>query len=178
MKKIYGGEKVESAIENMAEQIKNRGFDKSKIGILGIRNKGVIVARRLADSLNKKLGGDVEFGSIDITFYRDDITIRGPEAVPVVGVTEINFDINHKIIILADDVLHTGRSCRAAMDAVVEFGRPAKIMLAVLLDRGGREFPIQADFVGDYFDNLAEDELLTVKFREVEGKDGIFIDSK
>ena len=118
------------------------------IAIVGVRSRGVILAERVVTNLGKKFGKDIPTGTIDITLYRDDLDDPHSEEQPQVRSTEIDFDITGKKIILLDDVLYTGRTVRAAMDVLIEFGRPSVIKLAVLIDRGGRELPIQPDFVG------------------------------
>ena len=116
----------------------------SRLVIVGIRSRGNILASRMVKEIEKITKTVVPLGVLDITLYRDDFTAVGPE--PVVRETEIDFDINGKNVILVDDVLFTGRTVRAAMDALIDFGRPASIRLAVLIDRGGRELPIQPDY--------------------------------
>jgi len=116
------------------------------IGIIGIRRRGEVLAQRLVHELHRRGADGLEAGSLDITLYRDDLAELGPQAI--LRKTEIDFDINGRYIVLVDDVLYTGRSVRAALDALVDLGRPKAIRLAILVDRPGRELPIQADFVG------------------------------
>jgi pyrimidine operon attenuation protein/uracil phosphoribosyltransferase len=116
------------------------------IAVIGLKSRGEILAQRFSRLLTEKLGRDIPCGALDITLYRDDINDPHGKAQPTVRSTEIDFDIDDKIIILVDDVLETGRSIRAAMDALIDLGRPSAIRLAVLVDRGHRELPIQADY--------------------------------
>jgi pyrimidine operon attenuation protein / uracil phosphoribosyltransferase len=116
------------------------------LGIIGMRSRGEIIAARLVNILQKLCPSKIEVGTLDITLYRDDLAERGPDAV--LRKTEIDFDISGRYIILVDDVLYTGRSVRAALDALVDLGRPKAIRLAVLIERPGRELPVQPDFVG------------------------------
>ncbi len=143
---ILDTEAVRRAITRMAHEIieKNKGVD--NLVLIGIRTRGVVLANRLKKAIETIEGKTVLTGILDITMYRDDLTRIGTN--PVVRETLIDFDINGKCIILVDDVLYTGRTIRAALDALTDFGRPGKIELAVLIDRGHRELPIRADFVG------------------------------
>ncbi len=114
--------------------------------VVGIRRRGEVLAQRLADALHQLGAEGIEHGTLDITLYRDDLAELGPQAI--LRKTEIEFDVNGRYVVLVDDVLYTGRSVRAALDALVDLGRPKAIRLAILVDRPGRELPIQADFVG------------------------------
>lgn len=178
MKEIFISQNIQSAIEELATKIASAIGSGSDVCVVGICSKGIPLAERLGGLLKKAWGKEVPCGKIDITLYRDDITVRNVDGIPAVGITELDFDINDKVVILVDDVLQTGRSCRAAMDAVIEFGRPSRMMLAVLIDRGGREFPIQADFIATSIEEPAADELLVVKFIETDGEDGIYLIKK
>ncbi len=144
--KILDQEAVRRAITRMAHEIieKNKGVE--NLVLIGIRTRGVILAERLKKAIETIENKVVLNGVLDITLYRDDLTMVG--AKPLVRETLIDFDINDKSIVLVDDVLFTGRTIRAALDALTDFGRPGKIELAVLVDRGHRELPIRADFVG------------------------------
>ena len=149
---MMGVAKVAAAIN---ARIPGRDF-----ALVGIHQMGVPLAEKLCEEL-KKLGRNPEFGKLDITMYRDDIGSR--RLLPMIRETEINFDVDDKDIILVDDVLSSGRTIRAALDALTDFGRPASIHLAVLVDRGEPEFPIRADFVG-FEVNLPEDRKVKVRF--------------
>ena len=144
--KIMDQEAIRRAVLRMAHEIleKNKGVD--HLALVGIRTRGVILAQRLKKAIKDIEGFDVPMGILDITLYRDDLTSVG--AKPLVRETSIDFDITDLKIVLVDDVFFTGRTIRAALNALVDFGRPAIIQLAVLVDRGHRELPIRADFVG------------------------------
>jgi pyrimidine operon attenuation protein / uracil phosphoribosyltransferase len=137
---------VDRALTRIAHEIleKNRGA--KDLGVIGIQRGGVHLARRLAAKIKGIEGVDVPVGSLDITMYRDDIGTRKSQPVP--KTTDIPFDIQEQAIVLVDDVLYTGRTIRAAMNSIMDYGRPRRIQLAVLIDRGHRELPIRADFVG------------------------------
>lgn len=137
---------VHGAIQRLADAVYGSIPADAALGVIGIRARGDILARRLIDVLAQRGVTDVTFGSLDITLYRDDLAEIGPRAL--VRTTEIDFDVAGRLIVLVDDVIHTGRSIRAALDAITDLGRPRAIRLAVLVDRGGRELPIQPDFVG------------------------------
>jgi pyrimidine operon attenuation protein/uracil phosphoribosyltransferase len=139
------------------------------LAIIGIRSRGEILAMRLVESLKNQAVGPIEVGTLDITLYRDDLAERGPQAI--LRGTEISFDLAGRYIVLVDDVLYTGRSIRAALDALVDLGRPKAIRLAILVDRPGRELPIQADFVGVRVPR--EDARVDVKLVESDGIDEV-----
>ncbi len=134
------------AIVRIAHEIieKNKGVE--EVALMGIRTRGVPLAARIANEIKSIEGIDVPVGMLDITLYRDDLSTLGYN--PIVHGTDIDFDLSGKIIVLVDDVLYTGRTIRAALDAVIDMGRPSTIQLAVLVDRGHRELPIRADYVG------------------------------
>ncbi|MCK4885788.1 MAG: bifunctional pyr operon transcriptional regulator/uracil phosphoribosyltransferase PyrR, partial [Planctomycetes bacterium] len=140
-----------------------------EIAVIGVRSRGEIIAQRLSKLISEKAGKQVECGTLDITLYRDDLNDPHGDAQPQVRATEIGFDINDKIIVLVDDVLYTGRSTRAALDALIDLGRPRAIKLAVLVDRAGRELPIQADYAG-YKTDAAPGKLVQVSLVESDGK--------
>lgn len=175
MKVILNSDKIDEVITALAKTVASQGHSNADIAIIGIRSRGEVLAQRLGAKLNDQLGRDVPVGTLDITLYRDDLNNPQSETVPEVRSTEIDFDINDKIVILADDVLYTGRSTRAAMDALNDFGRPSAIKLAVLIDRGGRELPIQADFAGHKID-VAEEKSVQVRFVESDGTDEVIIE--
>jgi pyrimidine operon attenuation protein/uracil phosphoribosyltransferase len=135
----------------------------------------VFLAQRLAECIKKIEGQDVPVGALDITLYRDDLTMIAQQ--PVVHKTEISFDIDDKNVILVDDVLYTGRTIRAALDALIDFGRPKAIQLAVLVDRGHRELPVRADFVGKNIPT-AKNETVEVRLKDTDGKDEVVIVEK
>ena len=136
---------IERALKRIAHEIIERNPDLSRLAIVGIPSRGVVVAQRLASLVQQFGDASVETGIVDISMHRDDLARR---PVPAVVPTRLPYDLEHRTIILADDVAFTGRTCRAAMDALADFGRPARIQYAVLIDRGHRELPIRADYVG------------------------------
>ena len=137
---------VARTISRMADEILELNAGLDRLVIVGIQRRGVQIANRLADVIRDREGADVPRGALDITLYRDDLQTVGPR--PVVGRTQIPVDIDDQVVVIVDDVLFTGRTIRAALDELADFGRPARIMLAVLVDRGGRELPIHADVIG------------------------------
>jgi len=175
MKVILNSEQIEQILDDLASRIISEIPRKLDIATVGIRSRGEILAQRLSDILSRKLGKAVPCGTLDITLYRDDLNSPQSNAQPQVRTTEIGFDIDDKIIILVDDVLYTGRSARAAMDALIDLGRPKAIKLAVLIDRAGREFPIQADYAG-YKTDVAPGKLVQVNLVESDGKDEVVIE--
>ena len=175
MKVILNSEQIEQILKDLASRIISETPPRLDIAVIGIRSRGEILAQRLSSRLSKKLDKDVPCGTLDITLYRDDLNTPQSTEQPKVRTTEIGFDIGDKIIILVDDVLYTGRSTRAAMDALIDLGRPRAIRLAVLVDRAGREFPIQADYTG-FKTDVAPGELVQVNLIESDGKDEVVIE--
>jgi pyrimidine operon attenuation protein/uracil phosphoribosyltransferase len=174
-KELMNAEDLDRTIARIANEIieKNKGV--KEIILIGIRTRGVPLAERIAEKIKQVEKKKPPIGILDITLYRDDLTTIA--ASPLVRKTEIPFSITGKSVILVDDVLFTGRTIRAAMDALIDFGRPKKIQLAVLIDRGHRELPIQADFVGKFIPTSL-DEVIDVSFKETDGIDAVFIHSK
>jgi pyrimidine operon attenuation protein/uracil phosphoribosyltransferase len=175
MKVILDSGQIEQTIRDLAGRILSENSADGDIAVIGIRSRGEILAQRLSRQLSDELGKSVPCGTLDITLYRDDLNSPEGHSQPLVRTTEIGFDISDKTIILVDDVLYTGRSTRAAMDALIDLGRPKAIRLAVLVDRVGREFPIQADYAG-YKSDAAAGEVVYVRFVESDGKDEVVIE--
>lgn len=146
LKELLDKQDIERAVIRMAHEIIERNKGIRSICLVGIQRGGVHLAKRIASALKKIEKKNIPVGSLDIALYRDDINVRKEQ--PVVRRTEVPCEINNKTVVLVDDVLFTGRSIRAAMDAIMDFGRPSAIQLAVLVDRGHRELPIKPDFVG------------------------------
>jgi pyrimidine operon attenuation protein/uracil phosphoribosyltransferase len=147
VKELMNAEAVERAVRRLAREILERAGDaRGDLAVVGIRRGGVHLAERLRADLGRAIGSLPPAGTLDIALYRDDLSARG--SAPVVGPTDIRFPVAGKTIVLVDDVLYTGRTVRAALDELVDFGRPRRVWLAVLVDRGGRELPVAADFVG------------------------------
>jgi pyrimidine operon attenuation protein/uracil phosphoribosyltransferase len=174
MEVLLSSDKIAGCITALANEIVSKTTRADKIAVIGIRSRGEVLAKRLSEALSKKLKTEVPCGTLDITLYRDDINNPQGDSQPFVRSTEIGFDIDEKTIILADDVLHTGRSTRAAMDALIDLGRPKAIKLAVLVDRTGRELPIAADFAG-YKVDLPVEKNVQVNFIESDGKDQVIV---
>jgi pyrimidine operon attenuation protein/uracil phosphoribosyltransferase len=172
MKVILDAQQINTALRDLANSIIEQTPADTELAFIGIRSRGEILAVRLCKLLSQKLKKDIPCGTLDITLYRDDLNQPHGEETPRVRATEIHFDINDRIIILVDDVLYTGRSARAAMDALIDLGRPLAIRLAVLVDRAGREFPIQPDFVGIKTD-VRPGKLVQVRLVESDGKDEV-----
>lgn len=172
MRTILHGEDIEILLSRIAEDIIHRNKDLESLCLIGIQRGGVYLAKRISSRIKEMSGIDIQVGLLDISLYRDDISIRKEH--PVVRKTDIPFEINDKRVILVDDVLYTGRSIRAAMDAIMDFGRPASIHLAVLIDRGHRELPICADFVGKEIP-VSTDERVEVRLREEGFNDEVVI---
>jgi len=175
MKVILDSGQIEQTLDDLAERIVSETPPELDVAVIGIRSRGEILAQRLSRRLSKQLGKDVPYGTLDITLYRDDLNSPQGDSQPQVRTTEIGFDIDDKLIILVDDVLYTGRSTRAAMDALIDLGRPKAIKLAVLVDRIGREFPIQADYAG-YRTDVVPGKLVQVNLIESDGKDEVVIE--
>lgn len=159
-------------VKRLAHEILERNEGSDPLVFVGIRNRGDILAKRLQKLIQTIEGREVPLGILDITLYRDDFERLHPS--PVVQETDIAFDITDKIVILVDDVLYTGRTVRAALDALMDFGRPACIQLAVLVDRGHRELPIKADYVGMVI-STAPQEQVEVHLEEIDGEDGVYL---
>jgi len=175
MKVILDSGQIEQVLKDLASGIISEIPAEIVIAVIGIRSRGEVLAQRLSGQLSRRLGKDVQCGTLDITLYRDDLNSPQGNAQPLVRTTEIGFDIDDKIIILVDDVLYTGRSARAAMDALIDLGRPRAIRLAVLVDRVGRELPIQADYTG-YTTDVEPGKLVQVNLVESDGKDEVVIE--
>jgi pyrimidine operon attenuation protein/uracil phosphoribosyltransferase len=143
---ILDGAGIDRALTRIAHEIVERNKGAKDIGIIGIQRGGVHLAKRLAAKIRNIEGIEVPVGSLDITMYRDDLGQRKSQPVP--QATDISFDVQDKAIVLVDDVLYTGRTIRAAMNSIMDYGRPKLVQLAILVDRGHRELPIRADFVG------------------------------
>jgi pyrimidine operon attenuation protein/uracil phosphoribosyltransferase len=168
MKKIKGkllmtAAEMDLAIARISAEIAEKLSSRDEFAIIGIRRRGVHIAQRLCRRLEAILKHSIPFGILDITLYRDDLTTISNR--PMLLETLIDFDINNLSLVLVDDVLYTGRTVRSALDGIVDLGRPKSVQLAVLVDRGGRELPIQADYVGKYL-QAAEDEIVEVRLTE------------
>ncbi|MEX0833216.1 MAG: bifunctional pyr operon transcriptional regulator/uracil phosphoribosyltransferase PyrR [Actinomycetota bacterium] len=164
---------IRRSVTRIAHEILERNKGASEVVLVGIAARGDDLARRLAAEIERIEGTKVPVGVLDITFYRDDIGLR--HDAPEVHETRIDFDVTRRTVILVDDVLYTGRTIRAAMDALVDFGRPIAIQLAVLVDRGHRELPIRADYVGKNVPTR-KNEQVRVALSEVDGEDAVVME--
>jgi len=167
---LLGADDVRRAIARIAHEIVERDRDLSRLAIVGIRSRGDVLATRLRDAIRAHENAAVPLGSLDITLYRDDLTRIG--YAPIVRESALDFSVDDKVVVLVDDVLFTGRTIRAALDALVDYGRPRAIRLAVLVDRGHRELPIRADFVGKNVPTKPSDDI-RVHLTEVDGRDEV-----
>lgn len=175
MEVLLNAEQMDRILHDLAGEIAARTPSQDEIAIIGIRSRGEIIAQRLANYLSQELRRSVPCGTLDITLYRDDLNTPHGNGQPSVRTTEIGFDIDDKVIILVDDVLYTGRSTRAAMDALIDLGRPKAIRLAVLVERAGRELPIQADYAGCAAD-VAPQRSVQVNLVESDGTDEVIVE--
>ena len=172
---LLGADDVRRAISRIAHEIVERDRDLSRLAIVGIRSRGDVLAARLRDAIESNENARVPLGSLDITLYRDDLTRVG--YAPIVHASALDFSVNDIVVVLVDDVLFTGRTIRGAMDALVDYGRPRAIRLAVLVDRGHRELPIRADFVGKNVPTKPTDDV-RVHLSEVDGRDEVELISR
>ena len=163
-------------VEQLAGRITSAFSTQAPINIVGIRTRGEALAQRLTQMLQSRGYRDIGRGVLDITLYRDDLSEVGPR--PLVRPTQLDISIDDKPLLLVDDVLFTGRSARGALTLLADFGRPSVIRLAVLVDRGGRELPIQPDFVGLTLSDVPPDHRVNVRLREIDGKDEISVRPK
>src|SRR4026209_1913268 len=170
---IMTAEEIRRATIRISHEIVEKQAGTAGLALVGIQRRGVPLARRIAASIAENEGVDVPVGALDITFYRDDLALVAQQ--PVVKGTDLPFDLNGATVVLVDDVLYTGRTIRAAMDALVDFGRPQAIRLAVLVDRGHRELPVRADHVGKTAPKAGE-EIVRVHLEEIDGEDGVDIE--
>jgi pyrimidine operon attenuation protein / uracil phosphoribosyltransferase len=161
-------------LTRIAHEILERNRGVEELALVGIRTRGVPIAKRLAKAIHEINGHEVPTGALDITLYRDDLMRTAVGAQPVIRKTEIPFSIDDKRILLVDDVLYTGRTIRAALDALIEFGRPKVIQLVVLVDRGHRELPIKADYVGKNLPT-SHTQSVQVHLMEIDGRDEVEI---
>jgi pyrimidine operon attenuation protein/uracil phosphoribosyltransferase len=171
-REIMTAEEIRRATTRISHEIVEKQAGTSGLVLVGIQRRGVPLAHRIAQAIREHEGVEVPVGALDITFYRDDLSLVAQQ--PLVKGTDLPFDLNEVTIVLVDDVLYTGRTIRAAMDALVDFGRPRAIRLAVLVDRGHRELPIRADHVGKNVPTSRE-EIVRVHLAEVDGDDGVTI---
>jgi pyrimidine operon attenuation protein / uracil phosphoribosyltransferase len=176
MNRLLTAQQIRHAISRLYDAIAEAIPRDGRVAVIGIRTRGETLAARIVDQLRRDFPGrQFDHGVLDITFYRDDLAMR--RGAPLVRATEIDFDLDDAFVVLIDDVLHTGRSIRAALDALHDFGRPTVVRLGVLIDRGGRELPIAADFVGRKL-QAPDNKRVQVKLKENDGEEGVFIISR
>jgi pyrimidine operon attenuation protein / uracil phosphoribosyltransferase len=169
---LLSADDVSRALKRLAHELLEANHGADDLVLVGIQTRGVPLARRLAASISEIEGTEVPSGAVDVTLYRDDLTRRGP--LPL-GETNVPVPVDGKTVVLVDDVLYTGRTIRAAMEAVLELGRPARIRLVALVDRGHRELPIRADHVGKNLPTAREDDI-RVLVTEIDGEDAVIAD--
>ncbi len=172
---IADEEEMRRAILRISHEIVERNKGVGNLALVGIRRRGVPLAERIREAISGMEGQEVPIGVLDITLYRDDLATISPQ--PVVNSTELPFNVEETTIVLVDDVLYTGRTIRAALEAIMDYGRPRSIQLAVLVDRGHRELPIRADYVGKNVPTSSR-EVVKVLLREEDEEDGIVIEEK
>lgn len=173
---VMDADRIARALTRIAHEILERNHGIGNVALVGVRSRGVPLARRIADILSRETGVEVPTGVLDITLYRDDLMRSAVGPQPLVRRTEIPFSIDDRTIVLVDDVLYTGRTTRAALDALVDFGRPKAIQLVVLVDRGHRELPIKADYVGRNVPTSRR-ESVQVRLREIDGADEVTVEA-
>ena len=173
-KTVLDREDVRRTLVRIAHEIVEK-TEGQGVAVVGIHRRGAVLAGRVRDLVAELLGEPVPLGDIDISFYRDDVATRSPGAQPVVHASHIDFPVEEATIVLVDDVLYTGRTVRAAIDALFDYGRPKRVQLAVLADRGHRELPIRPDYVGKNLPTAAS-ERVNVRVEELDGVDEVAID--
>ncbi|MFH1772576.1 MAG: bifunctional pyr operon transcriptional regulator/uracil phosphoribosyltransferase PyrR [Candidatus Omnitrophota bacterium] len=170
--KILSCDDIRRVLYRLTHQLIEKNTNPQELALIGIQTRGAYLARRIQGLIKEIEGTEIPLGVIDITLYRDDLTAIGPK--PLVKQTDIGFDLSGKVIVLVDDVLYTGRTVRAALDEIMDFGRPKRVELLVLIDRGFRELPIRADFVGKNIPT-SQDDSVEVRLKEVDSEDCVII---
>ncbi len=169
---LMGKKEMEKTIERLCAEIVERNPEMKSLCIIGIRKRGDILAGRIADVLKKSISWEIDVGVLDITLYRDDLTKYGPK--PIIGSTYFPCSIEEKEVLLVDDVIYTGRTIRSALDEIVDYGRPLRVQLVVMVNRGGRELPISPDYTGVSVE-LKDKEEVKVSFEETDKENSIKI---
>ena len=169
-------DELRRTLVRISHEISEKNPGPEGLALVGIHTRGAVLAQRLHALVGEQSGSEVPLGDIDISFYRDDVGDRGPDAQPQVHASHLDFDLSGRTVVLVDDVLFTGRTVRAAIDALFDYGRPARVQLAVLCDRGHRELPIRPDYVGKNLPT-ARDERVNVRLEESDGVDEVTIAS-
>jgi len=173
--RILSADDIKRTLYRLAHEVRENNSRIQDIVVVGVQTRGVYIAQRVRKILQELEGVNIPFGRLDITFYRDDLTTIGPK--PLVKETDIPVDLTDKVVVLVDDVLFTGRTVRAALNEIMDFGRPEKVELLVLVDRGHRELPIRADFVGKNLPTSRE-ERVEVLLEETDGRDEVRVIKK
>lgn len=177
-KVLLDADALSRTLSRIAHEIIESNPELGEVALVGIQTRGVPLAQRLARLIADRAGAAPELGAVDITFYRDDVTVRGGEAPlapqPLVRASQLDFPLDGRTIVLVDDVLYTGRTIRAAIEALFDYGRPSRVQLAVLVDRGHRELPIRPDYVGKNLPT-ARDERIQVQLVEVDEVDAVLL---
>ena len=173
-KVVLEHEDLRRTLRRIAHEIAEKNPDSDRLVIVGIHTRGAVLARRLHVFLGELTGSELPIGDLDISFYRDDVGAKAPAAQPVVHASHIDFDLSDRTVILVDDVLYTGRTVRAAIEALFDYGRPGRIQLAVLADRGHRELPFRPDYVGKNLPTSRQ-ERVNVRVSELDGVDEVAI---
>jgi pyrimidine operon attenuation protein/uracil phosphoribosyltransferase len=174
-KTVLDREDVRRTLVRIAHEIVEKTGGEG-VAVVGIHRRGAVLAARLRDLVAELVGEPIPLGDVDISFYRDDVGLRRPDSQPVVHSTHIDFPVADTTVVLVDDVLYTGRTVRAAIDALFDYGRPRRVQLAVLADRGHRELPIRPDYVGKNLPT-ARGERVNVRVEEIDGVDEVAIDA-
>lgn len=169
-KQLMDSRDITRSLMRIAHEILEHNKSADNLVVIGIRTRGVVLADRIVKKINKIEGADVPSGIVDITLHRDDLNLT--DNIPVLKNTEIDFDITDKDVILVDDVLFSGRTIRAALDELMDFGRPATVQLAVLIDRGHRQLPILANYAGKTI-STSQDESIQVRIKQIDNKDEV-----
>ena len=175
LQRVMTPKEIEVELSRLATEITQAHQDLSSMVLIGIRRRGVPLAQRLQKKIEKRSSQKLPLGILDITFYRDDLSLVDTQ--PVVEGSHLDFDVTDKDVLLIDDVLYTGRTTRAALESVLDYGRARRIELVVLIDRGHRELPIQADYIGKTVET-AEDEVVEVLVPSIDGEEGVFLTTK
>jgi pyrimidine operon attenuation protein / uracil phosphoribosyltransferase len=170
--RLMSASEIERTLVRLAHEIVEKNNGVENLGLVGIKRRGVPMAQRLAGLIKNIEKQDVLVGTLDINLYRDDLSTAGPK--PIVNPLELGFDVNDKNVILIDDVLYTGRTTRAALDALFDHGRPRRVQLLVLIDRGHREIPVEAQFVGRTI-QTSDKEIIEVKLKEIDNSEQVLL---
>jgi pyrimidine operon attenuation protein/uracil phosphoribosyltransferase len=170
---VLDAEDVRRTLARISHEIVERTGGRD-LALVGVHRRGAVIARRLRDRLEELCEAPPPLGDVDISFYRDDVGLRSPSRQPVVHASHVDFSLERRTVVLVDDVLYTGRTARAAIDALFDYGRPARVQLAVLADRGHRELPIRPDYVGKNLPT-ARDERVNVRVAELDGAEEVTI---